>query len=207
MSERESLLQRFLDGIQQFDDYTQHGVYGQFLDCKNKGLSGVQIQMGKNKVLKEAFANTRYIKNFVGIWKMRYVAILKSGTIIVLRSMYDASSNAVVSLSLTSGDVTVTPKASDNIILFTVKSTNHSLAISFTTPSEAAFWIRTVSDFALTSRTDQLKGRTEAVEAANTPQGKSSGASPLAQAPQQVEEIHADGTGNTTDELSELMGI
>ena len=97
----------------------------------------------------------------------------------------------------------VVPKA--NIIGLDIlsRSSQQKIKISFDSAADSATWIRAISDFAADMNFAPQKVVGNAAAAAG---GKKGGNSNGAQR-QQVEHVHADGTGNTTDELSALYGM
>ncbi len=78
--------------------------------------------------------------------------------------------------------------------------------ISFSTAAEAAFWIRSLSDFSVsTTMAGDTRDTVRSQEAAN--QRISARAAADAKARQKPNDLRAAGTGNTVDELSAQFGI
>ncbi len=168
-----------------------------FADVNNKGKSGVCIEMGNSKILRESFARTKIIKNIFGVWSTTFLVVLKTGVVLVLNSIYDNSSAAALRINLSASDTQVIPSGANGINILS-KSSSTTLKISFNSSSDAAFWMRSISDLATSSEyvPDAQSGRPEVRTA--------SLAAPISQ---KVEHLRADGTGNTVDELSVLYGM
>lgn len=195
-----------------------HALSQQFLDFKNHGISAVSLQLGFGRISREMFCKTKICKGYFGIWRMSYLALLKDGTIAVLPSINTDLNHASLQLSLVNGDVSVVPLHDRNIIEITNLATNLLLKLSFPDAADAAYWIRTLSDLAIStdvagasrrpsSKRASLEPTPAASRAAGTWPKSSSGSSSPTSAAAQEEHIHAKGVGNTTDELSELYGI
>ncbi len=88
VDKRITQLQQYIDKLLSIDGTSSISAVMVFFDIQNKGLSGLQVQLGGNKVLKETFAHTKLIKNYVGAWGTSFIALLSSGSIVVLGSMY-----------------------------------------------------------------------------------------------------------------------
>ncbi len=197
------LLQQYLDTLLAIDGTIEISAVKVFFDLNNKGLSGLQVQLGGNKILKETFARTKLIKNLLGTYGTSFVALLKSGSVVVMQSMYDNLSNAEININITGGSAIVIPKAKDNVVHITERATGNRLFISFSTPAEAAYWIRAISDFSVSTSV----GTDARVEAeSRRKQQEAERRNPRSNtAP--TEHLKAAGTGNTVDELSAAFGI
>lgn len=206
-TERSGSLQQYLDAILIIEDAVDSAPLTQFLDCDHLGLSGVHKELGSERILKESFVTTRVTKNIpdmLGLWCLRFVVLLSSGSLVVLNSVYDDSSKAIARMALVNGQTTVTPQASGNVIVIGSNLDKTKISLSFLTQAESVFWLRKLSDFVLNTEfsTDQRRS----VET----QKQQSAAARLRQeqqAAQHQEHIRAKGTGHTEDNLSTLLGI
>lgn len=174
-----------------------------FFDFQHQGISGLQRELGKAKILKETFALTSI--GTVSLWALKFVVVIKGGTVLILNSMYDTMAQAALRINLAGGGVSVIPKARNNVISLHNTTNGDKASISFPTAAEAAFWIRTVSDFT-TNASFKADVQQEQQKQKQVQQQKQQ------QRAQQigggaVEHIHAAGTGNTEDELSAMLGI
>lgn len=199
-------LQEYLDAILVIEDAVDSKPLTDFLDCDNLGLSGVHKELGSERILKEAFVTTRITKNLpdvLGLWGLRFVVLLSSGSLIVLNSVYDDSSKALARMALVNGQTTVTPQASGNVILISSTLDKSKISLSFPTQAESVFWLRKLSDFVL--NTEFSADHRKSVES----QKQQSAAALRAQqqAAQKQEHIRAKGTGHTEDNLSTMLGI
>ncbi len=196
-------LQQYIDKLLSVEGTTSISSVGLFFDFENKGVSGLQVQLGQSKILKETFAQTKYVKNYLGVWGASFVVLLKSGSIVVLPSMYDNVSKAEVNMMLGNNAATIVPTAAHNMVTITENATGHRLMISFSTPAEAAFWIRTLSDFSVsTSVAQDTRANTQETNRRNAALTAEQNSRR-----QPTEVVRAAGTGNTVDELSAAFGI
>lgn len=206
-SDRITALQQYLDAVIIVEDAVDSRSLSDFLDCDHLGLSGMTRELGADRVLKEAFVCTRISKNLpevLGLWCTRFVVLLSSGSVVVLNSVYDDSVKAITRLALVNGQTTVTPIAAGNVITIASSLDKSKISLSFPTQADSVFWLRKLSDFVLNTEfsADHQKNvdatkQQEAAERARQQQ----------LAAQNQEHIHAQGTGNTTDDLSAMLGI
>lgn len=206
-TERSASLQQYLDSILTIEDAVDSAPLTQFLDCDHLGLSGVHKELGSERILKESFVTTRVTKNIpdmLGLWCLRFVVLLSSGSLVVLNSVYDDSSKAIARMALVNGQTTVTPQTSGNVIVIGSNLDKTKISLSFATQAESVFWLRKLSDFVL--NTEFGADHRRSVET----QKQQSVAAKLRQeqqAAQHQEHIRAKGTGHTEDNLSTMLGI
>lgn len=202
VAQRTQQLQNYLNTLLGIEGTGDIAAVGVFFDLENKGISGMQIQLGPQKILKESFARTKFIKNYVGTWTTSFVVVLTSGNVVVLPSMYDNTSKAECNINIAKGSASVVPTARNNSITITEIATGYRLKIAFSNSAESAFWIRTLSDFSV-STSVAADTRTASEKAQQT-----AAAEKRASAKNQpVEHLRDKGTGNTVDELSAAYGI
>lgn len=202
VTQRTQQLQNYLNTLLAIEGTGDIAAVGVFFDLENKGISGMQIQLGPQKILKESFARTKFIKNLVGAWTTSFVVVLTSGNIVVLPSMYDNTSKAECNINISKGAASVVPHARNNTITITELATGHRLKIAFSTSAESAFWIRTLSDFSVsTSVASDTRSANEQAKQSAIAEKRASVKN------QPVEHLHDKGTGNTVDELSAAYGI
>lgn len=205
--DRMAKLQAYMDSIIVIEDVVDNKHFTDFLDCDHLGKSGVLIELGAERVLKEQFVMTRVTKNLppaLGIWCLRYVVLLSSGSLVVLGSMYDDSSKAIVRMALVNGQTTVVPKASNNSINISSTLDQTKISLCFPESNDNVFWMRKLSDFVLNTDFSADHQRRVSVEK-TTAAAKEQAAKESAMA--QQEHIRARGTGRTEDELSSTLGI
>ena len=130
--------------------------------------------------------------------------LLSSGSLIVLNSVYDDSSKAIVRMALVNGQTTVTPQTSGNVIVIGSNLDKTKISLSFPTQEESVFWLRKLSDFVL--NTEFSADHRRSVEAQKQ-QSASARLRQEQQAAQHQEHIRAKGTGHTEDNLSSMLGI
>lgn len=200
---RKAGLQNYLESLVQINDENVRREVLVFVDVDGKGLSGAVKEFGANSILKEAFAKSRQ-GSIANLWSITYVVLLKDGRLFIMKSMYDESAKAVSQWNLRGGEIRVVPKASNNMISITSLKEDKKLLLSLTSAAEAAFWIRSISDFSLMSNQQVISNVKEAA-AVQREQAKQ--ASQHVQTNQRTENIKAKGTGNTTDDLSSMYGI
>jgi hypothetical protein len=205
--ERMAKLQQYLDSIIVIEDVVETKHFTDFLDCDHLGASGVVKELGAERVLKQAFVMTRVTKSLppaLGIWCVRYVVLLNSGSLIVLGSMYDDSTKAIVRMAMVNGQTTVVPQASNNSINISSTLDKTKISLNFPESNENVFWLRKLSDFVLNtefSEDHQKKTASEkAAAAARDQAAREASAVP-------AEHVRARGTGKTEDQLSSTLGI
>lgn len=205
--DRMAKLQQYLNAIVIIEDVVESKHLTDFLDCDHLGLSGVVRELGAERVLKEAFVMTRVTKNLppaLGIWCIRFVALLNSGSLVVLASAYDDCTKAIARMALVNGQTTVVPQASNNSINISSTLDKTKISLCFPNSAESVFWLRKMSDFVLNTEFSEDHQRTVAAQKAAAKEQAARQAE-LNAAPQQ--HIHARGTGRTQDELSATLGI
>lgn len=200
---RKAGLQNYIDAAIQLNDEAVRKEILVFADVDGRGFSGIQKEFGANNILKEAFAKAK--QGSFDLWSINYVALLKDGRLFILNSMYDESNKATSKWNLRGGEIRVVPKANNNMISITSLKDDRKLVLSLSSASEAAFWIRTISDFSLMS-TQQIISNVKEAAAAQREQAKQASKAAAA-ANQRTETIKAAGTGNTEDDLSSMYGI
>jgi len=97
-ADRMSALQQYLDAIFIIEEAVDSKPLVDFLDCNHLGVSGILKELDSERVVKESFISTRISRNLpevLGLWCMRFVVILSSGSLVVLTSVYDDSSKAI----------------------------------------------------------------------------------------------------------------
>jgi hypothetical protein len=201
-------LQQYLDSILIVEDIVENSHLTTFLDCDHLGLSGLVKELGAERVMREAFVETRITKNLpaaLGLWCNRFVVILSSGSIVVLNSVYDDSNKALLRMALVNGQTTVVPQASGNIINITTTLDKTKLSLSFPTAADSVFWLRKLSDFVLNTQftEDHQRGVAEAKKQAQAKEKANKEAYVAAN----TVHVRAKGTGQTEDELSATLGI
>lgn len=215
IEQRRAGLQIYLQIIFSIDELNEEEYVQEFIDMKNKGVSGIHRQLGADKILKETFCRVKIIKQFFGIWQLCYVVVLRDGAVYVLQSVYDDTNSALMSWALVAVGVQIIPRSRDNSIVISCTTHQQRLILSFPTPLESASWMRALTDFATQTSFQQTIAYEDAtkpkpaVTQNNAAMKRSSPpptfSSPLQQAP--VKHVYAAGTGNTTDELSAMYGI
>ena len=196
-------LQAWLDCVLEKYGEDFASIFLLFGDADNRGDSGVHIQLGEGKIVKESFAKVKIAASVFSVWSTVYLAILKNGTLLVLDSIYDKVEDAVVNVNLADTDTMVIPKANICGVDVVSKSSGKKLKISFSSREESAFWIRAVSDFS----TDMEYTPAAAAAALSNKTDKRSSSRAASTSQKKTEHIKAAGTGNTEDELSALYGI
>lgn len=199
--ERKKILQEYLQTICNSQKLRDSIDFLNFIDNESKGESGIAKYCGQDNIMKEVFASCKL--SFLGSWSVCYLVLMKDGTLYVLRSIYDSPDRSMVNWNLKGGEIRVVPKAKNNTISITSTTDDRKLTLSLSSPTEAAFWIRTISDLSLESNAPPAS-RT-AVSNTKSPQSQNSSSTKPAK-PQAVV-VRAQGTGNTTDELSSMYGI
>jgi len=207
-ADRMSALQQYLDAIFIIEEAVDSKPLVDFLDCNHLGVSGILKELGSERVVKESFISTRISRNLpevLGLWCMRFVVILSSGSLVVLTSVYDDSSKAIARMALVSGQTILTPQAgAGNVIVISSRLDKTKISLSFPSQADSVFWLRKLSDFVLNTdfSADHQKGveQQKQQEAARVQQQRLLAA-------QHQEHIHAKGTGHTEDNLSSLLGI
>jgi hypothetical protein len=201
-------LQQYLDSILIMEDIVESRPMTMFLDCDNLGLSGMVKELGAERVVREAFVETRITRNLpaaLGLWCNRFVVILSSGSIVVLNSVYDDSNKALLRMALVNGQTTVVPQASGNVIHITTTLDKTKLSLSFPTAADSVFWLRKLSDFVLNTQfaEDHQRGVADAKKQA----AAKDKADREAHFTANTVHVRAKGTGQTEDELSATLGI
>lgn len=195
--ERKIILQEFLRTICDNSKLNESPYFLEFIDSQSKGESGIAKYCGQDNIMKEVFASCQL--HFMGSWSVCYLVLMKDGTLYVLRSIYDPPEKSSVHWNLKGGQIRVVPKTKNNTISITSTTDDRKLTLSLSSPTEAAFWIRTISDLSLEVNAQPLP-TTYAKPPKSTP-----ATAPQSKAPAVV--VRAQGTGNTTDELSSMYGI
>ncbi len=194
--ERKMVLQEFLETICNTPRLRESMHFTQFVDLQCKGQSGIAKFCGQDNILKETFTNCKVVKNYIGSWSVCYLVLMKDGTLYVLRSIYDSPDKSLVKWNLKGGEIRVVPKAKNNTISISSTVDDRKLHLGLNSPSEAAFWIRTISDLSLEHpqhppQKIQTTNKVPTTQPSKTP----------------TVVVRAQGTGNTADELSSMYGI
>lgn len=190
---RQKELEQYVQALVAIDPYKLHSALSAFLDVANKGASGARLQLGDKNIVLENFLNTK--PHLVFPWSTKFVVLTKGGSVYCMRSVYDDTSKALVTMELAGGAVKVEGRSGSLIADLTKKSDGTKLTIQFHNRNEMADWLRCMADFESSgaSKVEQQKGyraqKKEVVE----------------QGP--VTDIRAKGTGATTDELSNMYGL
>ncbi|KAJ1423379.1 hypothetical protein B484DRAFT_451898 [Ochromonadaceae sp. CCMP2298] len=176
-----------------------------FFDFERRGSSGAEVELGRDKILRQAFIRTRVSRRLsaLGLWGVEYVVLLRTGYLVLLHSMYDRVTEAWHRIPLAAGQTQVLPK-SDNSIQLRSLTDDLIVTLSFPSPADSAYWIRTLADFCAT--TDFLPGQ-GAGAGAGAGGDKQYAKKTPPPAPTLTKQVHAQGTGNTEDDLSTLLGI
>lgn len=209
-ADRMPALQQYLNSIFIIEEAVDSKAVADFLDCTHFGVSAVLRELGSERVVKESFVSTRITKNLpevIGLWCVRFVALLSSGSLVVLNSVYDDSSKAIARMALVPGQTIVTAQSgAGNIIVISSRLDKTKISLSFLSQADSVFWLRKLSDFVLNTNfsTDHQKGveQQKQQEAAKAQQQQR-----LLAGQQHQEHVHARGTGHTEDNLSSLLGI
>lgn len=209
ISQRKVELQKYLDVVLTKEELAENEDLMSFLDCAGKGISGIILDVGADNVLKESFVEAKVIKSFpLGMWAWSFVALLRDGSFCVFQSKYDKRDQAWSVWKINSDDVRVVPKAKDNSV--TLSSTKHDqkVRIRLQSPEEYAFWMRSLSEYSSSASYQSLTDKSrEKVESVKQQKRSSKVSSPTNGSPMPEEHVHANGTGNTVDELSSMYGI
>lgn len=152
VQDRILVLQVYLKALLSIDGIASNVAFVVFFDFKNKGLSGITTQLGAEKVSMEAFASTN-VKGLGIIWVNRFIALLKSGTLVVFDSKYDELEKAVYSISLINDDVEIRPNYTANTNQLDIlprkgPSRGISISLCFDHQLVAADWTTAVADCA-----------------------------------------------------------
>ena len=142
-------LQAYLDKLLKVPGLYGCASFVVFCDFKNKGISGIESQLGREKVVKEAFASTK-IGSTALFSKNLFIVLLKSGSILAFESKYDVLERAVCAISLLNDQVKVVPDcSSESRSQVTVSSerTNRQMAMKFESQLEAALWTKAIAQF------------------------------------------------------------
>ncbi len=193
-------LNEYIKKILSYENMDSNEYITTFFDVENKGVSGLQVQYGENKIAKETFAKTKCNKTYHLLWTTNFIVLLKTGELLILNSIYDNTSKAEMNLIVS--DCTITPKARNNSIIITDKNKEgFKLIISFSNAQEVAYWIRALSDFSVSTTVQaDTKSHNEVMKRKSQTQAAEQHA---AHRQANVEHIHAKGTGNTVDQLSQ----
>lgn len=226
VEERIKNLRIYLNSLMAISEIADNRILHIFLDCDNKGISGMQVELGASKILKESFVKTKIFQKF-GFWCIRFVVLLRTGTLLVLNSMYDGLAKPLVRIELTNTrDVIVIPRAADNGISISSKSSGRRIMLSFSGAAEAAFWIRSISELSTTMdyvlptekqtkprsftssqdrNSNNINSRHSSTSFSSVTGFRTAKAAEPSLVP--AKQIRAAGTGNTEDELSTMFGI
>ena len=203
-------LQTYLDTVLAYDAgggerIAMEKAFGIFFDLDNKGASGATQELGATAVVRESFARTRDARHLLTLWHNYFIAVTNRGVLYVLKGLYDKPSEAVMSIPLVDSNLKVVAKQGDALQVDLVGD-QRSLMLRFTSPNEAAAWMRVLADFVtpppatrLTAEQKKAKKREALQEERKTAE--------LRKAELPVENVRAKGTGNTTDELSQVYGM
>jgi len=143
-------LQIYLDELVKIDGIDGNSAFILFCDFKHKGLSGIQAQIGKEKVLKETFAYTKIVSKGINlIWKTVFISLLKSGSILAFESKYDQLHQSLCNISLLNDDIKIIPNCASEVfeLVIIAQRTQVRLHIRFDCQVEAALWTKTVSSY------------------------------------------------------------
>lgn len=100
-------LEKYLKSLVEIDAKSLPKCLNKFIDNENNGVSGPQIQLGANKILKEAFLKTKYMK-YNPVWSTKFCVLTKSGNLHVMKSMYDPTTKAVSNFTLSGDSLVIT---------------------------------------------------------------------------------------------------
>lgn len=114
-------LDQYLSVLFTVDEIEINNIVITFFDFNNKGVSGIALQVGQSKILRETFAETKLCWNSIGLWGTNFVVLLNTGTLLVLKSIYDNTSSAKINMSLINNDIYFISKP-NNILYFKSKS-------------------------------------------------------------------------------------
>jgi hypothetical protein len=206
MAQRKIELQTYLDIMLAKEEFSDDVDFFEFVDVAGKGMSGIILEVGADKVIREAFVRVKILKSFpIGIWEWCFLFLLRDGTLYVLSSKYDRRQKALATWMLTGQDVRVVPNASNYCIA--VSSTKHDLKVKirFDNVENASFWLRNISEFASSASYQNLVATKARHEQVKSPKKESYKVVNAVAEP--TIDVHARGTGNTVDELSSMYGI
>jgi len=229
--ERVNQLQQYIDvlvNVVEMEEILRNErVLPAFLDFDHRGISGAEIELGRDKILQQGYMQVRLSRKFafLGLWSVQYVVLLNTGYLVVLHSMYDrVSTSSVLSQPIATGKCLVVPKAADNTIVVTSLENTSILTLAFNSPQESVFWIRALSNFCNTteaptavSSNSNRSGNNNA-SSSNTRSSSTTISRATASnsntnennrntSNSHVENVHAAGTGHTQDDLSNLLGV
>jgi len=205
---RQDELQTYLFKILSIDEIDKQTSVTKFLDFESKGLSGAAKDLGQNQILLETLASVKPCKDVMELWQSSYVVLTKSGTIFVLRNLYDSVSSPLVSFSLVNGDVTVTTPTGSPKVDMTCKAAGTRLVLRLSTEMQLASWLRTIADFTTRAKnTVYDKPPANRPSQSPSPSQRPSAASQGGNSYNPSDSIHAKGSGATTDELSAMYGV
>lgn len=143
-------LQKFLTGVFETNEFSEDLEVLNFIDSKNKGVSGINRDLGPQRIVKETFCDVLISGKLPGlIWSRCYVALTVDGYLYVMQSKYEESHESLASWCLTTPGVTVTAKGP----AIQIAASTHplKLKLAFKSGPDTTFWIRTMSDFAMSS--------------------------------------------------------
>jgi len=141
-------------------------------------------------------------------WKAQHVVLTKSGTLHVMKSMYDRTHESLCSIAVSGGDVIVSSKSNYRIVKLHIQSTELSLLLKFSSGEEFANWLRAIADFTINPSRSAVSAPDATPPSGINSMLGSFRKQPAASQPQdQVQNIRDKGTGHTQDELSSMYGV
>jgi hypothetical protein len=180
-------------------------AFSQFFDLENKGVSGAVQELGPLAVVRESFARVRDARHLLTMWHNYFIVVTNRGVLYVLQGLYEKPTSAILSMPLIDSNLKVETPRGDNLEVDLVGD-QRSVLLRFTSPNEAAAWMRILSDFVtpppatkLNAEQKKAKKREALAEERKTAE--------LRKSELPVENVRAKGTGNTSDELSQVYGM
>eukprot|EP01038_Epipyxis_sp_PR26KG_P013835 gene13835-18556_t len=179
VEERTRALQQYLNSVLDIANIESNSSLSVLLDYENKGKSALVISLGSSTVLKESYLNMKISYPYqIGVWSTFYTTLLRSGSLIITRTIRDNVSQALINIPLGGGDVSFIPRPLDNTAEIACPHLGLQIRIRFESLSESAYWIRSISDFvsSVEIRSSIAKNQTKQI---NPTQEQSATSNPL----------------------------
>lgn len=209
VQQRQAYLQQFLNKLLSNENYRENEHLLLFLDINNRGVSGMVRELGESAILRESFLKVKVINNQInGLFAsfgLYFVVLVRSGQLYVLSSMYHTSMQAIMLWNLRDGTNRIVPNASNMSIKISSFSNDRKLILRFPSQEVIAFWVRTLSEFTADGNLQSFEST--ARNSKQRSQGAHQDPNSYVPSPVKQENVYAQGTGHTHDELSAMYGV